>query len=62
MSRKYIILTRLRIGHSRRTHKHYLLGEDFPECIPCDRRLTIKHVFIECIDTADIRKQYFLLY
>ena len=52
-------LTRLRIGHSRLTHKHYLLGEDFPECIPCDCRLTIKHVLIECINTADIRKQYF---
>ena len=57
--REDVILTRLRIGHSRLTHKHYLLGEDFPECIPCDCRLTIKHVLIECIDTADIRKQYF---
>ena len=33
--------------------------EDFPECIPCDCRLTIKHILIECIDTADIGKQYF---
>ena len=57
--REDVILTRLRIGHSRLTHKHYLLGEDFLECIPCDCRLTIKHVLIECIDTADIRKQYF---
>ena len=57
--REDVILTRLRIGHSRLTHKHYLLGEDFPECIQCDCRLTIKHVLIECIDTADIRKQYF---
>ena len=56
--RRDVILTRLRIGHSRLTHKHYLLGGDFPECIPCDCRLTIKHVLIECIDTADIRKQY----
>ena len=57
--REDIILTRLRIGHSRLTHKHYLLREDYPECIPYDCRLTIKHVLIECIDTADIRKQYF---
>ena len=54
-----IILTRLRIGHSRLTHKHYLLNEEFPECIPCDCPLTIKHVLIECVDTADIRRQYF---
>ena len=49
-----VILTRLRIGHSRLTHKHYLLGENMPECIPCDCPLTIKHILIECIDTADI--------
>ena len=53
--REDVILARLRIGHSRRTHKQYLLGEDFPECIPCDCRLTIKHILIECIDTVDIR-------
>ena len=54
-----IILTRLRIGHSRLTHKHYLANEDPPECIPCNSLLTIKHVLIECVDTADIRKQFF---
>ena len=54
-----IILTRLRIGHSRLTHKHYLANEDPPECIPCNSPLTIKHILIECVDTADIRKQFF---
>ena len=39
-----IKLTRLRIGHSRLTHKHYLLNEDSPECIPCHRPLTVKHI------------------
>ena len=52
-------LTRLRIGHTRLTHRHYLLNEDPPECIPCDCPLTVKHILIECIDTADIRRQYF---
>ena len=54
-----IIITRLRIGHSRLTHKHYLANEDPPECIPCNTPLTIKHVLLECVDTADIRRQYF---
>ena len=54
-----IILTRLRIGHSRLTHKHYLANEDPPECIPCNTPLTVKHVLIECVDTADTRKQFF---
>ena len=57
--REDVILTRLRIGHSRVTHKHYLLNEDSPECIPCDCPLTVKHILIECVDTADIRRQYF---
>ena len=54
-----IILTRLRIGHTRLTHKHYLTGDDRAECIPCDCSLKIKHILIECVDTADIREQYF---
>ena len=52
-------LTRLRIGHTRLTHKHFLLNEDSPECIPCNCPLTVKHILLECIDTADIRRQYF---
>ena len=47
-----VILTRLRIGHTRLTHRHYLANEDAPECIPCDRPLTVKHILIQCIDTA----------
>ena len=54
-----VTLTRLRIGHSRLTHKHYLLNDDMPECIPCDRLLTVKHILVECVDTAEIGKQYF---
>ena len=52
-------MTRLRIGHSRLTHKHYLLIEDMPEYIPCDRPLTVKHILVESVDTAEIRIQYF---
>ena len=37
-----IILIRLRIGHTRLTHRHYLANEDAPECIPCDIPLTVK--------------------
>ena len=54
-----IILTRLRIGHTRLTHKHYLLNEDFPECIACDSPMTVKHILIECADTALTRELYF---
>ncbi|GFV37199.1 hypothetical protein TNCV_1721211 [Trichonephila clavipes] len=32
MRRTDVKLTRLRIGHTRFTHRHLLLGEDAPEC------------------------------
>ena len=49
----------LRIGHTRLTHRHYLANEDCPRMYTCDRPLTVKHILIECIDTAEIRKKYF---
>ena len=54
-----IILTRLRIGHTRLTHKHSLLKEDFPECIAGDSPMTVKHILIECADTALTREKCF---
>ncbi|GFU13055.1 hypothetical protein TNCV_2128831 [Trichonephila clavipes] len=35
MRRTDVKLTRLRIGHTRFTHRHLLLGEDAPECSSC---------------------------
>ncbi|GFU71545.1 hypothetical protein TNCV_4310411 [Trichonephila clavipes] len=35
MRRTDVKLTRLRIGHTRFTHRHLLLGEDAPECPSC---------------------------
>ena len=54
-----VVLTRLRIGPLRLTHRHYPAHEDPPECIPCNSPLTMKQILIEYVDTADIRKQYF---
>ena len=54
-----VILTRLKIGHTRITHKHYILNEEQPVCIACDCPLTVKHILIECADTALTRQNYF---
>ena len=54
-----VVLTRLRIGHTRLTHKHYLLNEEIPMCIACDCPLTIKHILVECADTVLTRQEYF---
>lgn len=43
-----VLLTRLRIGHTRITHRHLLFGENTPICTLC-RPLTVSHIFISCI-------------
>ncbi|GFU48331.1 RNase H domain-containing protein [Trichonephila clavipes] len=48
MRRTDVKLTRLRIGHTRFTHKHLLLGEDAPECPSCKVSYTVRHILIDC--------------
>ena len=40
--------TRLRLGHTKFTHKHILLQEPQPECDACFCPVTVKHVISEC--------------
>ena len=54
-----VILTRLHIGHTKLTHSYLLLGEEQPECIPCQSPLTVKHILTECIDYLPIRTSYY---
>ena len=57
--RDEVVLTRLRIGHSRLTHSYLMEGEPAPRCIGCDANFTIKHILLECIDFADTRKLFY---
>ncbi|GFX53849.1 putative RNA-directed DNA polymerase from transposon BS [Trichonephila clavipes] len=41
-------LTRLRIGHTRFTHRHLLLGENAPECPLCKLPYSVYHILIDC--------------
>ena len=55
-----VLLTRLRIGHTRLTHGFLMRGERFPPyCDNCIVPLTIKHLLIECPDYQDERLHYF---
>ena len=54
-----VVVTRLRIGHSRFTHSYLLKGESAPECVACGTLFTIKHILIECIDFAEARKHFY---
>ncbi|GFX99276.1 RNase H domain-containing protein [Trichonephila clavipes] len=48
MRRTDVKLTRLRIGHTRFTHRHLLLGEGAPECPSCKVSYTVRHILIDC--------------
>ncbi|GFT37498.1 probable RNA-directed DNA polymerase from transposon X-element [Trichonephila clavipes] len=41
-------LTRLRIGHTRFTHRHLLLGENALECPSCKVPYSVCHILIHC--------------
>ena len=46
--RDAVILRRLRIGHTRVTHKYLLSGDSQPLCDECKCSLTVKHILLEC--------------
>ncbi|GFT42935.1 RNase H domain-containing protein [Trichonephila clavipes] len=48
MRRTDVRLTRLRICHTRFTHRHLFLGEDAPLCPSCKESYTVKHILVDC--------------
>ena len=49
---------RLRIGHTRLTHKYLMSGDHQPFCEDCLVPLTIKHLIVECPSLGDIRRRF----
>ncbi|GFX38937.1 RNase H domain-containing protein [Trichonephila clavipes] len=47
MRRTDVKLTRLRIGHTRFTHRHLLFGERAPKCPSCNVSYTVHHILID---------------
>jgi len=45
---KEVVLARLRIGHTRLTHRHILDREPPPICSQCNDPLTVEHILITC--------------
>ncbi|GBN61781.1 hypothetical protein AVEN_97944-1 [Araneus ventricosus] len=52
-------LTRLRIRHTRFTHKHLIFGERTPACPTCHTDFTINHILIECPTFKSHREYHF---
>jgi len=52
-----VILTRLRIGHTRLTHGHLMEARPLPYCDNCLVPLTVEHILVECPEY--INQRYF---
>ena len=55
-----VILSRLRIGHTRVTHNFILDGSSAPECAHCDRLLSVEHILVHCSRFSPQRLRYHL--
>lgn len=53
--RQEVIVSRLRLGHTRLTHVHLLFNEMCPTCPYCSSNLSVKHILIECKDLTVFR-------
>ena len=54
-----VILSRLRICHTRTTHSYLLEVKQQPMCHTCQTKYTVKHILIECTDLARIRGTFY---
>ena len=57
--REDVVITRLRIGHTRFTHSYILNREEQPFCLACNQHITVKHILTDCIDFLQDRNKYF---
>ena len=53
------IMCRLRIGHTRLTHRHRLERTPQPRCEFCQTALTVKHILLQCAQHAEARETMF---
>ena len=57
--REQVVISRLRIGHTRLTHSSILKQEPQPQCLTCQTTCTVKHILKESRAFAVIRKRFF---
>ncbi|GBN35782.1 hypothetical protein AVEN_79534-1 [Araneus ventricosus] len=55
----YTIVTRLRVGHTRYTHRHLLMGDQAPMCTQCNCIMSVLHILSECPNFNSLRLRYF---
>ena len=59
--REQVVISRLRIGHTRLTHSFILKQEPQPLCLTCQTTCTVKHILIKYRTFAVIRKRFFTI-
>ncbi|XP_074028319.1 uncharacterized protein [Leptinotarsa decemlineata] len=53
-----VIISRLRIGHTRYTHDHIFKKEPKKMCVNCTVPVSVRHILVECPAYDDIRRKY----
>ena len=56
--RNEVVLCRLRIGHTRLTHGHYMERQHQPYCDDCLVPLSVKHILAECPSSHQLRLNF----
>ena len=54
-----VVLTRLKIGHTRLTHGYLMAGDPPPVCEECQEPLSVAHVVEKCAAFSAERRRYF---
>ena len=53
-----VVLTCLRIGHTRITHSYLLKRDEQQHCFGCDAFFTVRHILLECSDFSHIKNKF----
>lgn len=57
--REQVLITRIRTGHSKITHRYLLENTSPPLCDICQVRLSVEHIITSCRKYENIRTMYF---
>lgn len=56
--KEQIAITRLRIGHTRLTHKHLLQRSEPEVCVKCNVPISVTHILVNCQNYSIYRQKY----
>ena len=54
-----VVITRIRIGHTRATKSHIISRGPMATCHHCNQTLTVDHMLVECTALQELRDEYF---